>query len=362
MKTTLITGSGGLVGSEAAYWFAEKGDVIVGIENDMRRRFFGPEASTRWNVEALAARLGSRYVHCELDIRDRVGLEAVFRAHGPRLRAVIHTAAQPSHDWAATNPAIDFDINATGTLTMLELARRFCPEAPFVFTSTNKVYGDTPNGLEFIEEKTRLELPAGHRYHDGIDEQMSLDQCTHSIFGVSKVAADVMAQEYGRYFGMPTVCFRGGCLTGAGHSGAEQHGFLSYVMMCTMTGHPYRIYGYGGKQVRDNIHGHDLVRMFDAFIETPRAGEVYNAGGSRFSHCSVIEAIRHCEDISGRRLQVTYLDEARTGDHKWWISDVRKFQSHYPSWHFTWPLGDILQSMYTDNQSRWVAGVSRPSA
>ena len=352
-RTVLVTGSGGLIGSEAARWCVSQGYRVEGVDNDMRQHFFGRGASTAATVELLRQELGSSYSHNPIDIRDRPALASLVAGLGRNLSAIIHTAAQPSHDWAATDPHMDFEINAGGTLNLLELARTHCPESPFVFTSTNKVYGDSPNTFELIEYPTRFDLPEHHRFYEGVDESQSIDQSMHSVFGASKVAADVMVQEYGRYFGLPTVCFRGGCLTGASHAGAEQHGFLSYLMRCAMTGRPYSVYGYSGKQVRDNIHGRDLIAMFAAFIASPKSGAVYNAGGSRFSNCSVIEAIRICESIVGRPMQVTHVDQARAGDHKWWVSDVRKFSNDYPSWKFTWSLQDILESIYRDNAARW---------
>ncbi len=344
--------------------FAGRGHRIVGIDNDLRRQFFGDAASTAGNLARLRERLGSNYTHVEADVRDFEALEDVFRTHGPGLRAVIHTAAQPSHDWAAAQPHVDFAVNATGTLNLLELARRHCPETPFVFTSTNKVYGDSPNQLPLVEQDTRLDLAAAHPFYRGIDETMSVDRSMHSLFGVSKTAADLMTQEYGRYFGMPTVCFRCGCITGEHHAGAEQHGFLAYLMKCAATGQPYTVYGYGGKQVRDNIHGGDLVAMFDAFIELPRCGEVYNAGGARPNSCSLVEAIELCQAITGAPMRIERSDRARAGDHKWWITDIGRFQSHYPSWTSRWPLADVLRAMFSENRARWqraAAGSGAPT-
>jgi len=352
-KTVLITGSAGLVGSEAAVHFARCGYRIVGIDNDLRRQFFGDAASTAPNVERLRQRLGTNYTHVSADVRDLDALSAVFRAHAGGLRAIIHTAAQPSHDWAADQPHVDFAVNATGTLNLLELARRHCPETPFVFTSTNKVYGDLPNQLPLVEQATRLDLPADHSFHGGIDESMSVDRSMHSLFGVSKTAADLLTQEYGRYFGMPTVCFRCGCITGEHHAGAEQHGFLAYLMKCAATGQRYTVFGYGGKQVRDNIHGGDLVSMFGAFVESPRCGEVYNAGGGRANSCSLLEAVAQCQEIVDAPMRLDLSDRARSGDHKWWISDTSLFQSHYPSWTPRWPLKDVLKAIFSENRDRW---------
>ena len=318
---------------------------IVGIDNDMRKEFFGAEASTRKTRDQLSATV-SNYEHHDLDIRDAAGVLALFKAQGKNIAAVVHTAAQPSHDWAARDPQMDFTVNANGTLNLLEAARAFCPEAPFVFTSTNKVYGDTPNRLPLRELPTRWEISEGHEYEPGISETMSIDFTKHSLFGASKAAADILVQEYGRYFGMPTACFRGGCLTGPAHAGTELHGFLSYLMICTVTGRPYRVFGYGGKQVRDNIHSHDLVEAFAAFIDAPRAGEVYNIGGSRHSNCSMLEAIGLCEEISGRKLEWKYEEDNRIGDHIWWVSDVRKFQAHYPAWKFRYGLREIMEEIH----------------
>jgi CDP-paratose 2-epimerase len=302
MKRVLITGSAGLVGSSAASLFASRGVEIVGIDNDLRKWFFGPESGTESQRRRLEAELPG-YRHVDLDIRDAPGLEVLFgqltRMGG--IDAVIHTAAQPSHDWAARDPMTDFAVNALGTMNLLEITRRYCPEAAFIFTSTNKVYGDRPNSLPLVELRTRWELDPLHPYADhGIDENMSLDQTTHSVFGASKVAADVMVQEYGRYFGMNTVVFRGGCLTGPAHSGAQLHGFLSYLMRCAVVGRPYTIFGYKGKQVRDNIHATDLAEMFWRYCDAPRPGEVYNAGGGRTSNCSMLEAISHCGPAHAR--------------------------------------------------------------
>lgn len=287
MSVAIISGSAGLIGSEAARFFGAKGLDVVGIDNNMRSYFFGQEASTHWMREKLQREVPG-YTHADLDIRDREGLTRLFQDYGSNIRLVIHAAAQPSHDWAAREPFTDFGINAVGTLNMLEATREFAPHAVFIFTSTNKVYGDRPNELPLIEQESRWEIDSSHPYAGGIDEHMSIDTCMHSIFGASKAAADLMVQEYGRYFGMLTAVFRGGCLTGPNHSGAQLHGFLAYLMKCCVTGAPYHVFGYKGKQVRDNIHSHDLVTAFDAFFNQPRAGEVYNIGGSRFSNCSML--------------------------------------------------------------------------
>jgi CDP-paratose 2-epimerase len=345
MRKIIVTGSAGLIGSETVTHFTKQGYGAVGIDNDMRSRFFGAEASTEKTRDRLLKTIPA-YEHHDLDIREANGLLEIFRKHRRDIAAVVHTAAQPSHDWAAREPQTDFTVNANGTLNLLEASREICPEAPFVFVSTNKVYGDTPNRLPLRELPLRWEIAEGHEYEPGISETMSIDYTKHSLFGASKTAADILVQEYGRYFGMPTVCFRGGCLTGPAHAGTELHGFLSYLMICTVTGRPYRVFGYGGKQVRDNIHSADLVNAFGAFINAPRAGEVYNIGGSRHSNCSIREAINLCEEISGNRLNWKYEENNRVGDHIWWISDVGKFQKDYPNWKFRYGQREILQEIY----------------
>lgn len=334
-----------MIGSETAKFFHARGFDIAGIDNDLRSHFFGADASTHGTRKKLEASL-ERYRHFAADIRDAAAVDAIFAEFGGDIKVVIHTAAQPSHDWAARDPQMDFGVNAVGTLNLLEAARKHCPEAPFIFTSTNKVYGDTPNRLPLVELEKRWEIDPAHAYSPGIDESMSIDQTKHSLFGASKVAADVLVQEYGRYFGMKTACFRGGCLTGPAHAGAELHGFLAYLMKCTATGKPYRVFGYGGKQVRDNIHSFDLVSAFWEFYNAPRSGEVYNIGGSRHSNCSMLEAISLCEEISGRKLAWQYVEDNRIGDHIWWISDVRKFQSHYPGWSYRYDLRAILEEIH----------------
>lgn len=354
MAVAVVTGSGGLIGSEAAGFFGDLGMDVVGIDNDMRRVFFGEDGSTAWNVERLQARLRARYAHYDVDIRDRAAIDALFGRLGTAIELVIHAAAQPSHDWAAREPFTDFDINATGTLNLLEAFRRHCPDAVFIFTSTNKVYGDRPNELPLVELETRWELPAGHPYQAGIPETMPIDACLHSLFGASKVAADVLVQEYGRYFGLRTVAFRGGTLTGPQHSAAELHGFLAYVMRCTMTGRPYTVYGYKGKQVRDVIHSRDLIAAFHEVFRAPRVGEVYNIGGGRFSNCSVLEAIGLCQEITGRELPWRYDPRNRIGDHIWWIGDNAKFAAHYPEWRMEYDVPRILRDIHGANRERWV--------
>ncbi len=345
MNIAVITGSTGLIGSEAVTFFSEKGLSVVGIDNDLRAYFFGDGASTRPNLTRLETQC-PRYVHHEVDIRHWGALDPIFATYGSDVKLVIHTAAQPSHDWAAREPVTDFSVNATGTLNMLEMTRLHCPAAAFIFTSTNKVYGDTPNRLPFIEQDTRWEVDPAHPYAEkGIDETMRIDQTKHSLFGASKVAADVLVQEYGRYFGMKTGVFRGGCLTGPRHSGAELHGFLSYLVKCVVARKEYKIFGYNGKQVRDNIHAHDLVNMLWHFYQDPRPGEVYNVGGSRFSNCSVLEALALTEKVTGLKPIWTYMETNRIGDHIWWISDISKFREHYPRWEYTHDLGSIVRQI-----------------
>jgi CDP-paratose 2-epimerase len=332
----VVTGSAGLVGSQSAIHFARRGHQVIGIDNDLRSYFFGPSASTLWNRQELHATLGDKYTHVDLDIRDARGVERLFEDFKNDIGFVIHCAAQPSHDWAAREPHTDFGVNAVGTLNLLEAARINCPEVPFIFLSTNKVYGDTVNRLPMVELETRWELDESHPWAKrGIPEEMSIDQTLHSLFGASKVAGDTLVQEYGRYFGMPTVCFRAGCITGPAHSGAVLHGFLAYLVKCVTMGTEYEIYGYGGKQVRDNIHSEDLVAAFAAYLASPRSGETYNIGGGRASNCSLIEAVEIAESIVGKPLHSRYIDNARRGDHIWWISDYGKFQSHYPAWNIT---------------------------
>jgi CDP-paratose 2-epimerase len=345
MRTVIVTGSAGLIGSEAVKRFAKDGMCVAGIDNDMRAQFFGREASTKKTRDDLIANVRS-YEHHNLDIRDASAVAELFKCHRGHIEAIVHTASQPSHDWAARDPQTDFGVNANGTLNLLEAAREFSPEAPFIFVSTNKVYGDTPNRLPLRELPKRWEIELGHEYEPGISETMSIDYSKHSLFGASKAAADLLVQEYGRYFGMPTVSFRGGCLTGPAHAGTELHGFLSYLMLCTVKNRLYRVFGYKGKQVRDNIHSFDLVEAFAEFIRAPRAGEVYNIGGSRHSNCSILEAIDLCEEISGRKLTWSYEETNRIGDHIWWISDVGKFQKHYPHWKFRYSLREILEEIH----------------
>ncbi len=354
MSVAVVTGSSGLVGSETVSFLLAKGLQVVGIDNDMRAYFFGTGASTSWNTARLKKL--ENFTSVSADIRDESAISRVFSELGTNLSLVVHTAAQPSHDWAAREPLTDFSVNATGTLILLEATRRHAPDATFIFTSTNKVYGDTPNHLPLVEKEMRYEVDPSHPYAThGIDEQMTLDQSKHSLFGASKVAADILVQEYGRYFGMKTGVFRGGCLTGPAHSGAELHGFLAYLVECVVKEKPYRVIGYKGKQVRDNIHSFDLVNAFWSFFQNPRPAAVYNMGGSRHSNCSVLEAISLIQKIAGKSLSFTVEETSRSGDHIWWVSDVRKFQQHYPDWEYRYDLNAILSEMVA------AAGERRPA-
>jgi CDP-paratose 2-epimerase len=331
---------------------------VVGIDNGMRATFFGEEASTRWVRDRLCAEI-SRYRHCDVDIRDSEAVSKIFAQYGSDVSLVIHTAAQPSHDWAASDPVTDFTVNANGTSVMLEATRLLAKDAAFIFTSTNKVYGDRPNSLPLVELATRWELDPDHEYAaNGIPENMSIDNTMHSLFGTSKVAADLLVQEYGRYFGMKTACFRGGCLTGPNHSGTQLHGFLAYLMKCAVTGNPYTVFGYKKKQVRDNIHSGDLIRAFHEFFKRPRSGEVYNVGGGRYSNCSMTEAISICEAITAKPFRCDYVDENRRGDHIWWISDISHFQDHYPEWTLRYDVQAILQEIFDLNVERWMGDCS----
>ena len=345
MKVALITGSSGLVGSEAVLYFAKKSFKVVGIDNDLRKYFFGSQASVKKNTEYLKKSI-PQYTHHNLDIRDVTKLSRIFQKYHTDLKLIIHTASQPSHDWAAREPLTDFSINAQGTLHLLELTRQYSPEAVFIFTSTNKVYGDSPNTLSLREGKTRFDLPKSHAFYNGIDESMTIDQSKHSLFGASKLAADILVQEYGRYFGLKTVCFRAGCITGSRHQAVELHGFLSYLMKCTLTGKLYTIFGYKGKQVRDNIHSLDLVRAFDYFYQKPRRGEVYNIGGGRENSCSIVEVITACERITGKKLKAQYHPQNRSGDHTWYITNFQKFKKHYPRWNLKHSLEKTLEDLY----------------
>lgn len=342
MSVAIVTGSAGLIGAETVRLLAAKGMTVIGIDNDMRRHFFGEQASTDWARRQLERQF-PQYDHHALDIRDDDAIPKLFARYGSAIALIVHAAAQPSHDWAVRAPKVDFTINASGTLNLLEATRQHAPEATFIHCSTNKVYGDQPNRLPLIELPTRWELDPGHRWAaDGIDESMSLDHCTHSLFGVSKVAGDLLVQEYGRYFGMRTTCFRGGCLTGPGHAGAPLHGFLSYLMKCAVTRTPYTVLGYKGKQVRDNIHAHDLVNAFWQVFQAPRVAAVYNIGGSRHANCSMLEAIALCEELTGVPMAWEYQEQNRIGDHIWWVGSVERFRQDYPEWEFTYDIRTIL--------------------
>jgi CDP-paratose 2-epimerase len=354
MNIILVTGSAGLIGSESVRFFCERGFTVVGIDNNLRKIFFGEDASTDWNRDRLLRDYREKYIHYTVDIRDHKDITKIFKTYGKDIRLIIHAAAQPSHDWAARDPYTDFTVNANGTLVLLENTRQICPNAIFIFCSTNKVYGDNPNFLPLVEQKLLWEIEETHPFSKCIDETMSIDRCKHSLFGASKVAADILVQEYGRYFDMKTATFRGGCLTGPSHSGTQLHGFLSYLMKCTMTGTHYTIYGYKGKQVRDNIHSYDLVNAFYQFYKSPHVGEVYNIGGGRFSNCSMLEAIQVCEAIAGKKLNWTYEESNRIGDHIWWISNIGKFKKHYPEWNLTYGIQDILEEIFEQNISRWI--------
>ncbi len=346
MSVALITGSAGLIGSEAVKFFCSKGMTVVGIDNNMRKEFFGPDACTLWNLAALQKSVNN-YTHFSCDIRDYAPLEKIFKHYGKSISVVLHCAAQPSHDWAALQPHTDFTVNANGTLNLLELTRLHCLDATFMFLSTNKVYGDTPNSLPLQELPMRWEINSNHPYYGvGIDENMSIDHNKHSLFGVSKAAADLMVQEYGRYFGMKTACFRGGCLTGPAHSGTRLHGFLSYLMKCNLARSVYTIYGYKGKQVRDNIHSYDLVNALWHFSQKPKEAAVYNLGGGPRNNCSILEAIQLCQKVSGEEMIWEYAEDNRIGDHIWWISDVRQFQKDFPQWDYQYDLTRTLAEIY----------------
>ncbi len=348
---TLITGSSGLIGSEAVAYYDAAGHNVIGVDNNMRREFFGPPGDTTWNLQRLR-NTTKRFVHHDIDIRDREKVLALFRDH--RFERVIHCAAQPSHDRAAAIPFLDFEVNAVGTLNLLEATRQFSPDAVFIHMSTNKVYGDAPNEVPLIEKDKRYDYARPEDFH-GIDENCRIDRCLHSLFGASKTAGDVLAQEYGRYFGMKIGIFRGGCLTGPSHSGVELHGFLSYLVHVAVTGKEYRIFGYKGKQVRDQIHSADVIGAFEEFARSPRSGEVYNIGGGRDNAASVLECIDLIENISGRKIHWTYVDKNRIGDHICYISDLRKLKNHFPGWSLTRSLEEIVTEMVQAEQQRSVA-------
>jgi CDP-paratose 2-epimerase len=354
MPIAIVTGSGGLVGSALVTDLIEAGWDVVGVDNDMRGSFFGAEASTAPTTQRLID-THDAFRALDLDIRDEDGVDRVFADNAKGLELIVHTAAQPSHDWAAREPRTDFGVNANGTLNLLESARDHAQDATFVHISTYKVYGDLPNFLPLEELETRLELPRDHEWYDGIDTTMSIDRSTHSLFGVSKAAADLLVQEYGRYFDMPTASLRCGCLTGPAHAGTQLHGFLSYLMKCVITGTPYTIFGYGGKQVRDNLHGSDLSRACLAIHAAPRPASVYNMGGGRNASCSVLEAIEASERIAGRELEWELSEQARIGDHRWWISDLDEFRADYPDWSPEYDVEGILREILEANADRWLA-------
>jgi len=352
MDIIIITGSNGLIGGDAVEYYSSKFDYVIGIDNNLREYFFGSEGSTEWRKKMLESNF-QNYIHYNMDVRNYNDLDKIFQKYNSDIKLIIHTASQPSHDWAAQEPLTDFTINANGTLNLLELTRKYCPNSVFIFTSTNKVYGDSPNSLPFQELDKRFELEMQHPYYkNGIDEGMSIDQSLHSLFGASKLAADILVQEYGKYYEMYTGVFRGGCLTGSNHAGTELHGFLAYLMKCALLDKEYNIFGYKGKQVRDNIHSFDLIEMFWHYYKKPQYGEVYNVGGSRYSNSSILEAIELIEDITGKVIKKNYIDDNRIGDHIWWISDISKFQTQYPSWDFTYDLIGILNQIFIELKVR----------
>lgn len=349
MSVVIVTGSCGLIGSETVSFFTQKGFDVVGIDNNMRKSFFGADGSILWNKKRLQ-KLYKNYRHYSIDIRNQVKINTIFKKFNKDIVLIVHAAAQPSHDWAVKDPMVDFGVNAQGTLVMLEALRKFSPRAVFIFTSTNKVYGDASNRLPLIENDKRFEISNDHKYYKGIDETMSIDNCLHSVFGASKVAADIMTQEYGKYFHLKTGVFRGGCLTGPAHSGVELHGFLSYLVKCAITKRKYKIYGYKGKQVRDNLHSFDLVNAFYYYFKNPHCGEVYNIGGGRFANVSILEAIQLCEKLTNEKFNYEYIDTHRIGDHIWWITDVSKFKTDYPAWQYKYGIEDTIKEIYEAQQ------------
>ena len=341
MSVALITGSCGLVGSESSLFFAKKGFDIVGVDNNARKFFFGKEGDISWIKRKLKKNI-INYYHYNIDVRNFEALKKIFKKYGKKIKIIIHCAAQPSHDWAKNKPFIDFEINSKGTLNLLDLTRRYCPESPFIFMSTNKVYGDNPNFLPIIEKSSRWEISKKHKFRNGIDEGMSIDNCTHSFFGASKAYADLIVQEYGKNFGLKTTCFRAGCITGPNHSGAMLHGFLSYLVKISLKMKKYTLIGFKGKQVRDNIHSSDLVNCFWEYYKKPSVGQVYNAGGGRFSNCSILEALKIVEDEAKIKIKRKYLKQNRVGDHIWYISNMKKFKNDYPKWRQKFSTKKIL--------------------
>ena len=344
MSLVLITGSCGLVGSEAAIFFSKKGFEILGVDNNARKFFFGPDGDISWIKKSLKKKI-KNYNHYNIDIRNYNSLKRIFSKYRNQIKLIIHCAAQPSHDWAKNKAFIDFDVNAKGTLNLLELTKKYCSSSPFIFMSTNKVYGDNPNKLPLIEKKTRWEVNKNHKFVNGIDETMSLDSCTHSFFGVSKTYADLIVQEYGKNIGLKTACFRAGCITGPNHSGAKLHGFLSYLVKVSLKKRRYTLIGYKGKQVRDNIHSLDLVSCFWEFYKKPRYGEVYNIGGGRYSNCSILEALNIIEELSNIKIKRKILKNNRVGDHIWYISNLKKFKKHYPKWRQIYSTKKIINEL-----------------
>lgn len=344
MSIVLITGSNGLVGSESVNFFSDKGFEVVGIDNDMRKFFFGKNASTSW-LNTILKKRNKNFHNFNADIRNLKQTEKIFKKYKKRIKLIIHCAAQPSHDYGKNFPIVDFNVNALGTLNLLKLTTDYCPRASFIYMSTNKVYGDNPNKLNLIEKHERYELRRKHKYYKGIDEKFNIDDCTHSFFGVSKTYADLIVQEYGKNIGLNTVCFRAGCITGPNHSGTELHGFLSYLVKRSLREKKYNIIGYKGKQVRDNIHSFDLIKCFWEFYKKPRKGEIYNIGGGRFSNCSIIEALNYVENNVGIKIKKNYIKTNRTGDHLWYISDNSKFKKHYPKWKQTYNTKKILNEL-----------------
>ena len=348
MKIALVTGSCGLVGSESSIFFSKKGFKILGIDNNARKFFFGKDGDISWVKKNLQKNI-KNYNHFNIDIINYSSLKKIFQKYNKKIKVIIHAAAQPSHDWAKDKPFIDFEINAKGTLNLLELTKSYCPKAPFIFMSTNKVYGDNPNFLPILEKKTRWEIKKNHRFKNGIDETMSVDNCTHSFFGASKTYADLIVQEYGKNTGLKTACFRAGCITGPKHSGAKLHGFLSYLVKISLKKKQYTLIGYKGKQVRDNIHSHDLVSCFWEFFKNPSKGEVYNTGGGRYSNCSVIEALNLVEKIAGIKIKRKILRQNRVGDHIWYVTNMKKFKKHYPNWKQKFSTYKIIEELVKEH-------------
>jgi len=348
MKICIVTGSNGLVGSESVNFFLKKSFQVIGIDNNLREYFFGKDGSTTWLKKQNIKK--KNFIHINADIRDKSKLTKIFQKYRSNIKVIIHAAAQPSHDWAIKEPHTDFTVNANGTLNLLELTRNFCNKARFIYVSTNKVYGDNPNKLPLVEKENRYELKKNHSFYKGISEEMSIDNCTHSLFGVSKLAADLLVQEYGKNLGMNTVCFRAGCITGTNHSSAELHGFLSYLVKRSLKQKFYKIIGYKGKQVRDNIHAYDLVQCFWEYYKNPKKGEFYNIGGGRNSNCSVLEALSEVERIAKIKIKKQFQVKARTGDHQWWISDFSKFKKHYPKYKMKYTISKIINELINNEQ------------